>query len=294
MTVENFDEIDSLQFGDYQDDESLSDGLIRIQWRQGDIKQGTPGYFYLSRRDVPEDFAPSGDHWKPCKEYFEQTNSRDEGWKAEVLPVAIICARAQPYQRGETKIWLDTWPKGGASDQIAMHADALLIADGLQDLGPVVWSTNSTTTAFSIIGRPDPKKDPQGGILHRIREEVLGAADKASKAQFRKAKKLYWLFWVHLASARDAKGEVIFTPTKAKAVTKPVPILPEQVDVPWLKANFAGGEMAEYGENLRRQYDEWRQTRKTNDAPEPAKSGKNVPQPVSADLEPAFNEPADF
>lgn len=279
----SFDQDDGSQYGSYQDDDAQGDGLIRIQWRQGDVKAGTPGYFFLSAKDTPEGFEP-GAAWSAHKEYFEQTDSRDDGWKAEQLPVAIICARAQPYARGDVKLWLDAWPKGGDSADIAMHCDVLLVADGLQDLGPVVWSTNATTTAFAVIGRPDPKKAPQGGILHRIREEVLAAADKASKIAYRKQKKLYWLFWVTIGSQRDAKGAVVFTKTKAKAVTKPVPLLPAMVDVVWLKSNWTGEDMATYGNEIRQQYEEWHATKRTNDAPQPAKvNGRNVPEPVTAD-----------
>lgn len=285
--MSNFDDDNGSQYGDYQDDEQQGDGLVCIQWRQGDIKQGTPGYFYLSRKDVPEGFKPEGDHWQACKEYFEQTNARDEGWKAEQLPVAIICARAQPYKRpaqnsGALKVWYDSWPKG--ESDIAMHCDVLLVADGLQELGPVKWATNATTTAFAVVGKADPKKDPAGGILHRIREEVLGTADKAAKVAYRKSKKLYWLFWVTIGSQRDSKGDVVFTPTKAKAVTRPVPLLPAQIDTAWLKANFVGGDMAQYGEELRRQYDDWRLTKRTNDATPPAKTGRNVPQPIEEEV----------
>lgn len=277
--MSTFDD-DGSQYGSYQDDDAQGDGLIRIQWRQGDVKQETPGYFYLSSRDVPEGFEP-GAAWQDCQEYFEQTNTRDKGWKAEALPVAIICARAQPYQRGDLKTWLESWPKGGDSADIAMHCDVLLIADGLQDLGPVVWSTNATTTAFAVIGKADPKKDPQGGILHRIREQVLAAADKAAKVAYRKSKKLYWLFWVEIGSQRDDKGQIVFTKTKAKAVTKPVPLLPPVVDAAWLKKNYVGEEMANYGREMREQYEEWRATRRTNDAlPAQSKNGRNVPQPI--------------
>lgn len=285
--TQDFEQDDGSQYGDYADDDRQGDGLIRLQWRQGDVKQSTPGYFFLDKKATPEGFAPSGKAWQPCKEYFETTNTRAEGWKAEALPVAIICARAQPYVRGEVKTWLEVWPKGASDGTIAMHCDVLMVADGLQDLGPVVWATGGSTTAFTVIGRPNPKRDPQGGILHRIREEVLDAADKAAKVAYRKKKKLYWLFWVTIASQRDAKGDVVFTPTKGKTVTKPVPILPSPVDVKWLKANFVGSEMATYGEEQRRNYDEWRLTKFTNDVqPARATSGRNVPEPIEEVEEP--------
>lgn len=288
--MSNFDdEMNGTQFGDYQDDDRQGDGLVRIQWRQGDPKSATPGYFFLAKENAPEGFTPTGDIWQPVNEYFEMTRTRAEGWKAEALPMCIICARSQPYQRGEPKVWLDRWPKGAAPNTIGQHADVLLVAGGIEELGPVCWSTNSSTVAFAIISTPDPKRSPAGGILHRIREEVLGAADRVSKAmQNRKAKKLYWLFWVTVATQRDAKGAVVFTPTAGKDVTLPVPQLPAAIDVAWLKENFAGKDMAIRGEELRAMYDAWRLTRYTNDAPQPAKAGRNAPQPVEAEEIEAF------
>lgn len=281
--MSNFDdELNGQQFGDYADDDRQGDGLIRIQWRQGDVKHGTPGYFFLSKKNVPDGFQPSGEIWKPHTEYFEMTRTRDDGWKAESLPVLVICARAQPFQRGDVKTWLDTWPKGAAQGTIGQHADVLMVADGLQELGVVCWSTNSTTVAFAIISNADPKRNPEGGILYRIREEVLGGADTVSKTfKQRRQKKLYWLFWITITSQRDAKGNVVFTPTNGKDVTLPVPVLPDRIDAKWLTAAYAGKENVAYGEAMRAAYDVWRLTKFTNDAqPTAQPAGRNVPQPV--------------
>lgn len=291
--MSNFDdEMHGTTFGDYQDDERQGDGLVRLQWRQGDPKANTGGYFFLSMKNVPEGFAPNGDSWQTHEEYFENTRTRDQGWKSTALPMMIICARGQVFVRPpdgskQGKIWLDRWD---ASRDCAQHVDLLLIADGLQELGPVCWSTNSTTVAFAIISGADPKRNPAGGILHRIREEVLGAADRASKVmQNRKAKKLYWLFWITIASQTDAKGKPVFTPTAGKDVTLPAPVLPATVDTKWLSAAYVGKEMAEYGESMRGLFDEWRLTKFTNDPvpataaqPEPTArtNGRNVPESI--------------
>lgn len=287
--MSNFDEETGVQYGDYADDDRTGDGLVRLQWRQGDVKAGTGGYFFLSKKNVPEGFTPSGESWKPHAEYFEGTRTRDDGWKAESLPVCIICARAQPFIRPAdgskaNKVWLNAWDKN--NDRCAQHADVLLIADGLEQLGPVCWSTNSTTVAFAIISGADPKRNPQGGILHRIREEVLDAADKASKAfTERKRKKLYWLFWITIATQRDAKGAVVFTPTSGKDVTLPAAVLPAKIDATWLNSAYSGKDMAGYGEAMRAAYDEWRLTKFTNEPqeaqPVAATNGhRNIPQPV--------------
>lgn len=278
--MSDFDQDDGSQYGDYADDDQQGDGLVQIQWRHGDKKAKTAGYFFLSSDKTPEGFQPSGDAWQACEEYFESTDTRSTGWKAEALPLAIICARAQPYVRGDNRVWLEEWPKN-STESIAMHCDVLLVADGLQDLGPVKWSTGGSTVSFAIIGRADPKKDPKGGILHRIREEVLQAADKAAQIAYRKKKKLYWLFWITIASEKDAKGQVVYTPTKGPMVTLPRPVLPSVIDTAWLKANFVGNDMAAFGESMRQSYDAWRLTKFTNDvAPAKATNGRNVPQPV--------------
>lgn len=290
-------DLNGMTFGDYQDDEQRGDGLPRIQWRQGDPKQQTPGYFFFAKDNAPEGFTP-GAPWVACQEYFELTRTRSEGWKAEQLPVCVICARAQPYQRPPQgtdgqKTWIDKWPKGAPSGLFGQHADVLLIASGMEELGPACWSTNSTTVAFAIIGGPDPKRAPQGGILHRLREEVLrpmGAAFKPAKD----LRKQPWLCWVTIATQRDAKGMVVFTPTAGKDVTLPVLVLPEKVDLAWLKQNYSGHQMAQYGEDMRFQYDAWRNTRMTNDAPmaiadaRALPPGRNIPVAIAVEDEPPF------
>lgn len=284
MTNTNFDEDTGEQYGDAQDEAVQGDGLVAIQWRQGDIKAETPGYFYLSGKNLPEGFTP-GDPWVQHREFFESTNTREDGWKAEALPAAIICARSQPYLRAPKGSdagpeWLEAWPKG--NKDAAMHCDVLLVARGLEDLGPVKWSTGGTTTAFAIIGRADPKKDPRGGILAQ-QLGVLQAADKAAKIAYREKKRLYWLFWLTIASERDAKNKVLFTQTPGKAVTRPAAVLPTVIDTAWLKATFVGAEMAAYGNEMREAFAEWKATKRTNDAPAKA-TGRNVPQPIEDDL----------
>lgn len=286
--MSNFDEMNSEQFGTYDDDDRSGDGLPRIQWRQGDARTGTPGYFFLSKKNAPDGFAPIGEAWKPHQEYFKEARTRDDGWKAEQLPIMVICARGQPFRKGpdgKRSQWLESWPKNAEPNTIAQHVDVLLVADGLQDLGPVCWSTNSSTTAFAIIGGVDPKRAPKGGILHRLREEVLAVADKVSKGmKDRKVKRLYWLFWITISTARDAKGQIVYTPTKSGTdVTLPVPLLPDAVDTAWLSENFVGKDSAIYGKEMRELYDTWRATRFTNDAPAAQPAGKNVPQEMSAE-----------
>lgn len=265
-------EINDIAFGTYAEDETQGDGLIRIQWRHGDPKTSTGGFFFLAKNAVLEGFAP-GKPWASHAEYFEQSRTREDGWKAEALQICVICARAQPYLRGDkVKTWLDRWPKD--TPNAAMHVDLLLIAEGLEELGPICWSTNGTKTAFAIIGRADAKRGFAGGILERLKTDILTPAGKLIGKDVTKQP---WLFWVTVATERNAKG-VVYTETPGKLVTLPVLTLPATVDRDWLAKAYAGKQMATYGEEMRALYDEWKQTRYTNDTP--ATNGKNRPQPL--------------
>lgn len=266
----------------YDEDGGNGDGLPRIQWRQGDARQGTPGYFFISASNASDGFTP-GSNWTPHLEYFKSTRTRDQGWKCEALRMQIICARAQPYRKtadGGVAEWCDVWPKGATG--MGEHADLLLVAEGLEELGPVVLSTNSTTTAFGIVSGPNPKHAPHGGVLYRQREEVLKAADALSNKGRHKAR-AYWSFWATLGGERDAKGNAVYTPmTAGTEITRLVLLLPEKIDKAWLVAQYVGGERDTQGRDLRAEYEPWRATRRTNDAQQvaPLPAPRNVPQEV--------------
>ena len=113
------------------DDGAQGDGLTRIQWRNGEAKLRTGGYFFVSKERIG-DFVP-GAPWAACEEVFEN-GTTSEGFKAETLKLAIIGVRQQPYIRKDTgKFWVEKYAKGerGAS----MQVDVLCVADGLEDLG---------------------------------------------------------------------------------------------------------------------------------------------------------------
>ena len=113
---------------------------------------------------------------------------------------------------------------------------------------------------------------------------MLQAADVAAKIAYRKKKKLYWLFWVTIATERDAKGQIVYTPTKGPMVTIPRVQLPPTIDRAWLVENFVGQGTATYGEEMRSQYDAWRLTKQGNEPVAPTAGGRNVPQAIEEDL----------
>lgn len=287
--MSNYDETE-VQYDSYDDDNGEGDGLPRIQSRHGSPEAGTTFRFFLGKENVPEGFIP-GAPWVAHKEYIKAAGKHIEGWKAEELPMMIICARAQPYHKGADQKrdkWVETWPKDAPANSHGMHADVLLIAQGLEALGPVVWSTNSTSHAFAIVSGKN-KRQPAGGILERIRNDVLAEADRvSSKIKVRAKNKVYWAFWITIAGQKDAKGEPVYTPTSSgNAITVPVPVLPAKVDAKWLAAQYVGAESDTYGRQVRADYETWRNTRRTDTAQpsQPAKSGRNVPQPIEEEAE---------
>lgn len=275
-----------VQYDSYDDGERQGDGLISLQGRHGNPEARTAFHFFLGKENVPEGFTP-GAPWVAHDEYIKQKGETVEGWKADELPMYIICARAQPYAKGadgKRTAWLEQWPKGAAANTVAQHVDVLLVAQGLEALGPVKWVSNGSAISFAIVAGKSPRQ-PQGGILERIRTEVLAEADRLSpKARARN--NVYWAFWVTIAGQKDAKGKPVYTKTASGgAITIPVPLLPATVDAAWLKANYVGADIDIYGKEIRALYEVWRSTKMT-DEPQPAASGRNVPQPIEEEVLP--------
>lgn len=271
-----------VQYDSYEDNDRQNDGLISIQGRHGNPEANSAFRFFLGKANVPEGFTP-GAPWVAHQEYIKQKGEWVEGWKAEELPMYIICARAQPFAKdkdGKRVGWVDKWPKGAPANSHAMHCDVLLVAQGLEELGPVKWVSNGSAISFAIVAGKG-KEQPQGGILERIRSEVLEVADKLSP-KGRAKNRVYWAFWITIAGQKDAKGKPIYTKTPSGGtITIPVPLLPPVVDAKWLVANYVGAEIDLYGKAQRALWELWRATKMTDDAlPVAPQNGKNVPQPV--------------
>ena len=279
-----------ITYDTYADDDAQGDGLPRIQSRHGDPAANSAFRFFLAQENTFDGFEPS-EPWRAHTEYFKATNTRVPGWACEALPMMIICARSQVYAKGpdgKRTSWVASWPKDAPKNSHGMHVDVLLYAKGLELLGPVVWSTNGSTTSFAIIGQKGTRQ-PEGGILSRIRDEVLSTADRLSaKVKTRAKAKAYWAFWATIAGAVDAKGAPVYTQPIAggSVVTIPVPVLPAVLDGKWLAGVYVGADLDAYGRQLRAEYETWRTETRT-DTPTPATNGngRNVPQDVSDDVE---------
>lgn len=281
-TTNDFDTgIEMPQYGD----DVQGDGLLRIQWRNGEQRSKTGGYFFVSE-DRLGDTVPS-DPWVPFADTF---NDGEEvaGFKAETLNLAVLCARAQPFHwsaangtPGRYKIWQTKWMKGDAAPEYqSMQVEVLAWVAGFDH--PVVWSSATIKTSFAIIGND--------GILRGIDSALVKPANATAKHKLDR-----YAFWAEVATERGPKG-VVYTPTPGKAVTLPTLLLPPEPkrDRAWLVSRFIGSApdgkafLADTLIPLREQYEAWRLERRTNDADEapptrPAPSGRNVPQAIAED-----------
>lgn len=257
-------------------DEQQGDGLIRVQWRNGDPRLKTPGRFFVPE-DRLGDLVP-GDPWKPVTEVFE-SGDEVEGYAAETLRLAILCARQQPFQRDDDgrKIWLTSWPRG--AERVSMQVDVLCYMQGFEELSePVVWASSTIKTSFAIIGRGGKSQGP--GILHRLREEVVKPASKAAGKSLDT-----YCFWATVTTERTDKGAVAYTETPGKKVTRPVLKLPPHPELDTIRKLWVGTALIrDTLVPMREEYEAWRQEQRTNAPAEPpAAPGRNAPQPVSDD-----------
>ena len=251
------------------EDERQGDGLTRIQWRNGEQRSKTGGYFFLPGDRLPEGFAP-GEPWVTFTDTFDD-GTEVEGFKAEVLNIAIIGVRQQPFVRDAAgvKTWLPKGKYAKGTQGAGIQVDVLCAAEGLTDLGPVVWASSTIKTSFAIIERVT-------GILQRLKIEVVKEAETIANRELRP-----WCFWAQIATERDAQNKIVYTATQGKAVTRPVLVLPSKVDKAYLIKVATGKDFAIWGEEMRGTYEDWLKEERTNDVQPAAKSnGKNVPQEV--------------
>jgi len=278
------EDLKGLNVPQYNDNDQ-GDGLLRIQWRNGEQRVRTGGYFFVPA-DRLGDMVP-GAPWEAYTDTFND-GSEVDGYKAEQLDMLIFCVRQQPFiwsapagSPGRYKIWGTRWQRGEANQ--GMQVEVLALVEGFGD-EPVVWSSATIKTSFAIIGRGGKGEKP--GIIASISEHLVRPAEKSGNVKLDT-----YCFLATVATEKDDKGKIVYTPTQGKAVTRPVLVLPETPDLEWVRMRYAGtANIRDTLIPLRQQYEDWRRERRTNDSEpsEPgetaAPNGRNVPEEVDDDL----------
>jgi hypothetical protein len=273
----------------YADDAQQGDGYTRVQWVNGDPKtfgaaakqrkiDGVPGHLFIAADRLPDGFVPL----EPWIEWTESFRSGDvPGYRADRVGVIIIAARQQPYaQQGDTKHWLDRWDRNVPG--IRMHADIMMIVDGLEPLGPVVLSTNSTLVSLAFTASA---RGGKAGIISTIQSELVDPANRVAK----RVRLHTAAFRVEIGGELDGKGQPVFSATQGAPVTRPTLYLPAALtDADKVKRAaqlFVGLEPLQ--NDIIPALDaslEWRKHRYGNDVPEAeivqAQTPRNAPQPV--------------
>jgi hypothetical protein len=276
MTTNDFDT--GIALPTYHD-ESNGDGLLRIQWRNGEQRFQSAGRFFIPAESLG-DMVPAAP-WQTSTEVFND-GTKAEGYIATQLRMAILCVRNQPFcwsapfgTAGRYKIWQTKWNR--EEENQSMQVEVLAWVEGLEQLAqPVVWTSATVKTSFAIIGRKD-------GIIDQIQHHMVGPASKVS------SKLDTYCFWATIAAEKDAKGKNVYATTRGQSVTKPVLVLPANPDLPWLRTQFVGTALIrDVLAPWREEFEDWRNERRSNtvdeeDAPEPS---HNTPQPYSPDEAP--------
>ena len=268
------------------DDPAQGDGLTRIQWIHGAAKLRRGGHFFIPSKSLPDGFTP-GKPWTNVIEVFE-SGEEEPGLSADTLTLAVVCVRHQSFHwsgevgtQGRHKVWQTKWITGSnAPEHQSIQVEVLAYAEGLEELGLVVWSASTLKTGFAIIARDTT------GILFNLRKYLTDPASKAA------AKRIdSYAFWIEVSTERDAQGKVVYTPTKGKPVTRPVLVLPPTPDLAWARTRYLG--VGDDGKALltwliaqRADFEPWRNERRTNDdapLPTPVEEPARRNQPQAMD-----------
>lgn len=233
----------------YTDNAPQGDGLLRINWYNGDPKQRTPGAFFVPQKslDALGVEAPSAP-WKATTRTFSTGNSED-GYEAPALKLMAIGVRQQDccIDAEGNITWLETrTDKTNRPSGWSVFVEMLCIAQGFQH-GPVVWRSKRVKTSMAMVA----------SILPTYRREML---DEVKKAK-RNPKIPAWAFWLPIRGAVDPKGAPVYEKTQGAPVTPPTLVLPQLAGEELWKALYVGGELLAYGEQVRGEYDAWLTTR---------------------------------
>lgn len=233
----------------YTDNAPQGDGLLRINWYNGDPKLKTPGAFFVAQKSLDAlGIEAPGAPWKPVTRTFSTGNSED-GYEAPALKLMTIGARQQDctIDTDGNLTWLEgRTDKNARPNGWSVFAELLCVAQGFGH-GPVVWRSKRVKTSMGMLV----------GILGTYRRELLDEVKKARK----NPKIPAWAFWLPIRGAVDAKGAPVYEKTQGAPVTPPTLVLPDGDALERAKALFVGGELLSYGEAIRGEYDAWLSTR---------------------------------
>lgn len=256
----------------YQETSRESDGLLRIQWRNGQPAASTPGHFFVEadRLEALGMEAPA-EPWKPFTAVFANGDSKD-GYRCDAAKLQIIGVRQQDATRdadGRLTFLTQRSDRNNRPDGWTVVVEMLCGIEGFDT--PVVIRSRTIKTSMALIIE----------IYSKMRDLRRDAGKLAGKAL------PPWFFFAPVAGAKDAKGKVVYEKTKGAMVTPPRLVLPAGEGRDLYNALYVGREFVQWGEAAYQERADWlKEPIGVSEAPPvvvPALSGKNVPQPIEDD-----------
>lgn len=263
MTTNDLNALDNFAT-QYTDNAPSGDGLLRINWYNGDPKQRTPGAFFVPQKSLDAlGLEAPGAPWKPVTRTFSTGNSED-GYEATALKLMAIGVRQQDctIDTEGNITWLEgRTDKAHRPNGWSVFAELLCVVQGFQH-GPVVWRSKRVKTSMGMLV----------GILGTYRRELLDEVKKARK----NPKIPAWAFWLPVRAALDPKGAPVYEKTQGSPVTPPTLVLPDGDVMARATALFVGADLLTYGEELRGQFDTWLVTKPGDAAPVATETNNGV------------------
>lgn len=251
---------------------SGGDGLLRINWYNGDIKAKTPGAFFVEDDRLERSgYDAPGKPWAKVERTFNDGSTKS-GYGTPGAKIAVIGWRQQDAVHGadgRIERFLDgRTSKAGRPDGWTCVVEVLCLMDGF-GMQPVVWRSNRIKSSMAFLLNITLAFDDA------IFRDAKAAARQAGRQVYR------WSFWMPIRGAKGPDGQPVFEKTQGQPVTPPALILPEgKTGRELWSALYSGPEIVKRGIELRTEWDAWFSQPIGSNAAQAQPSGRNVPQPV--------------
>jgi len=251
---------------------NTGDGLLRVNWHNGDVKQKTPGAFFVEDDRLERSgYDAPGKPWAQTQRTFNDGSSKS-GYGTPGAKIAVIGWRQQDAvcnTEGRVERFLTgRTPKAERPNGWTCVVEVLCLMDGF-GMQPVVWRSNRIKSSMAFLLNIVPTYDDA------IFKDAKAAAKAAGRQVYR------WSFWMPIRGAKTPDGAPVFEKTQGQPVTPPTLILPDgKTGRDLWSALYTGAEIVKRGIELRTEWDAWFSQPIGGGQQQAQPAGRNVPQPV--------------
>jgi len=244
-----------------------SDGLLRIQWRNGSPQAQTPGHFFVEadRLEGLGLSAPTAP-WVAFDAIFASGDSKS-GYRCDAAKLQIIGVRQQDaIKNAENRIetyLTERTQKGNRPQGWTVVVELLCGIEGFDQ--PVVVKSNGIKTSMALV------IDVYGG-MRTLRKEASKLTGNSLPP---------WFFFAPVRCGRDDKNKVIYEKTQGAMVTPPRLVLPnDKTGRDLFNSLYVGKELVQWGEAVYTERKDWLLEPIGSTEAMPTTNGRNVPQPI--------------